>query len=205
MKHLELFETFTNKATIGIDIDGTICNFSQGFDDTYKKYFPDKELIVNDDWYWYEKLDYNGEKPSKWFRSKKAEVFDIALPYPDAVNTINNIYDFVKTYGFTFNIVSTQPTPESKEAAKLWVDKQGFKYDNIIIVDSAKDKWKYADIMVDDSNKVLETKPLSKVAIKVEQLWNVNAEGDFKIPNIKFLTIDIIKQALNKLKNKTTL
>ena len=36
MKHLKLFETFTNKVTIGIDIDGTICNFRDAYNLTYK-------------------------------------------------------------------------------------------------------------------------------------------------------------------------
>lgn len=205
MIHLKQFETFTNKVTIGIDIDGTICNFSDAYNDTHKKYFPNEEPVINDDWYWYRKMNYEGEDPDKWFKAKKSEFFNIALPYTDAVNTINNIYDFIKTYGFNLNITTYQPTEESKEAARSWIDKFGFKYDEIIFVKNAKDKWNYADIMVDDADKVIGTKPLSKVAIKVEQLWNKNSEGDFNIPNIKSLTIDLIKQAIGKLKNKTTI
>lgn len=205
MKYLDLYETFTNKVIIGIDIDGTISNFSDAYNKLYKTYFPDKEPGLNDDWHWYQKMDYNGEKPGKWFRSKKAEVFGLAQPYPDAVTSINNIYEFIKTYGFTLNIVTNQPTPESKEAAKIWVDKNGFKYDDIIFVDAAKDKWNYADIMVDDADKVIGSKPLSKVCIKIDQLWNTASEGDINIQNIKGLTIDVMKQAIAKLKNKTTL
>ena len=205
MKHLELFETFTNKVAIGIDIDGTICDFSGAYNDTHKKYFPDKEQVLNDDWYWYRKMDYAGEDPDKWFKTKKAEFFEIAQPYPDAVNTINNIYEFIKTYGFTLNIVTYQPTDESKESAKKWIENNGFRYDDIIFVKNAKDKWNYADIMVDDADKVIGNKPLSKVAIKIDQLWNTSTKGDFNLPNIKGLTIDIIKQALDRLKNKTTL
>lgn len=201
MKYLQLFETYSHKVTIGLDIDGTISNFSEAYNALYKQYFPDKEVVVNDDWYWYQKMDYNGVKPNTWFSDKKAEVFDLAQPFPDAVNTINNIYDFIKTYGYTLNIVSNQPTQESKDAAKIWVDKYGFKYDNIIFVDTAKDKWNYVDIMIDDADKVIGSKPLSKVCIKVEQVWNTKTEGDITIPSIKNLTIDVIKTAVSRLKN----
>ena len=205
MKFLELYDTFTNKVTIGIGIDGTICNFSDAYNSLYKTYFPDKDTVLNDDWYWYQKMDYNGVKPGDWFRSKKAEVFDLAQPYPGAVNTINDLYDFIKTHGFTLNIVTCQQSKEAKDAARIWIDKYGFKYDDIVFVDAAKDKWKYADIMVDDADKVIGTKPVSKVCIKIVQLWNTSTDGDINIQNIKGLTIDVAQQAISKLKNKTTI
>lgn len=200
-----IIETFKNKVVIGIDIDGTINNFADAYNILYEKYFPGKKAGIVDDWFWYQKMDYDGADPNKWFKEKKAETFDISLPYPGAVNTINNIYDFVKSYGFTLNIVTNQVTQEARDKAKIWLDKYGFKYDDVVFVDAAKDKWKYADIMVDDADKVIGSKPLSKVAIKIEQLWNIATEGDFNIPNIKALTIDIMKNAIEKLQNKTTL
>ena len=206
MIHLELYETFNNKVKIGIDIDGTICNFSEGYNNLYKQYFPDKEPAINDNWFWYQQMDYNGERPQDWFNKTKAEVFGIAQPYPDAVETINNIFDvIVKPRVFNLNIITYQPTEESKQAAKDWINKCGFKFDEIIFVKNAKDKWNYADIMVDDADKVIGSKPLSKVSIKIDQLWNTKTVGDFNLRNIKALSINIIEQAINKLQNKTTL
>jgi len=203
MKYLKFYETFIDKVIIGIDIDGTISNFGEAYNTLYKTYFPDKEIHPVDEWFWYTKMDYDGEKAGDWFNNKKAETFDLAQPYPDAMNTIDNIYKFIKTYGFTLKIVTNQPNEESKTAAKIWLEKYKFKYDDIIFVDMARDKWKYADIMVDDAPKVIDTKPLSKVAIKIEQLWNTDNQGDINIPNIKSLTIDVMKQAIFKLKNNT--
>jgi hypothetical protein len=202
---LKTYETFTNKVIIGIDVDGTISNFTEAYNTLFKRYFPDNEVFPADDWYWYRKMNYNGEDPDKWLKAKKAETFDLAVPFPGAVISINNVYDFIKTHGFTLNIVTNQITPESKESVKIWLDKYGFKYDDIIFVDAAKDKWKHADIMVDDADKVIGNKPLSKVAIKIVHPWNVNTEGDINIPNIGALTIDIMKQAIAKLKNNNTL
>jgi len=205
MKYLEIYETFTNKVVIGIDIDGTISNFAESYNILFKKYFPNNEVFIADDWYWYRKMNYDGADPDKWFKSKKAETFDLAQPFPGAVNNINNIYEFIKTHGHTLDIVTNQITPESKTEAKVWLDKYGFKYDNLVFVDAAKDKWKYADIMVDDADKVINSKPLSKVSIKIEQLWNIHDKGDFNIPSISALSIDLIQQAISKLKNNTTL
>ena len=204
MKYLKSFETFTNKVIIGIDIDGTINNMVVAYNTLYKNYFPGKEVFFADKWDWYKKMDYDGADPLEWFNSHKAEVFETCQPYQGAVITINNIYDFIKSHGFTLNVVTNQPTPEAKEAAKAWLDKNGFKYDDIIFAEPSGAKWKYVDIMVDDSDKVIGAKPLGKVAIKIIQPWNSETEGDFNIPNIKALTIDLLKQAIDKLKNKTT-
>lgn len=202
MIYLKKFENFSKKITIGIDIDGTINNFTEAYNKLYKNYFPDKDPLEATDWGWYQRMDYNGEDPRKWFKIKKAETFDISLPYDGAVNTINTIYDFVKSYGYTLNIVTNQVTEEAKQKSKIWLDKFGFKYDDIIFVDAAKDKWKFVDIMVDDADKVIGTKPLSKVSIKIIQKWNENTEGDFNIFSIKDLSINIIKLAINKVNNK---
>lgn len=206
MRYIKYYETFANKVIIGIDIDGTINDFFNGYNLLYKRYFPDKEISnIADDWYWYQKMDYNGENGRKWFNEHKAEIFDISQPYTGAVQAIDNIYQFAKSYGFTLNIVTNQPTEDSKNAAEKWLQKWGFKYDNLIFSETSRDKWKYADIMVDDADKVIGVKPLSKVSIKIEQPYNTNTEADFTIPNIRSLTIDIVKQAIDKVKNKTTL
>lgn len=205
MKHLKLFETFTNKVTIGIDIDGTICNFRDAYNLTYKKYFPEKEIDTSDDWNWYKKMDYDGEKPYLWFKSKKAEIFELAKPYQDAINSINNIYDFIKTYGYSLKIITVQPTEEAKESAKKWLQKYNFKYDDIVFAEKTTEKWKYADIIIDDAIDVINSKPLSKVSIKIEHKYNENVEGDINIQNIGSLTIDVMKSAFSKLNNKTTI
>ena len=203
MKYLQIYETFTNKITIGIDIDGTICDFVNAYNTLYKRYFPNNEISQDQNWDWYETMNYNGESSKTWFNNKKSEIFDVAHPYKGSVDTVNNIYDFIKTHGFTLNIITKQPTEESKESAKKWLDHYGFKYDDIIFVNSSMEKWKYCDILVDDSQKVIGSKPLSKVSIKIEHPHNTEIEGDFNIMTISNLTIDLMQKAISKLKNKT--
>jgi len=198
-----LNEANVNSVIIGIDIDGTISNFEEAYNKTYKKYFPNNEVYPADEWFWYKKMDYEGADVGKWFRNIKAETFENAQPYPGAVNTVNNIYDFAKNKGYTMNIVTNQPTQEARYAATFWLNDHGFKYDDITFVDDAKDKWKFADIMVDDAEQVLGSKPIGKVAIKIEQLWNTSIEGDINIPNIKALTISVMEKAISKLVKKS--
>jgi hypothetical protein len=176
----EIYETFTNKAVIGVDIDGTINNVNDVYNMLNKQYFPDGKI------------------------PRKVDVFDLSQPYSNAVVTMNNIYDFIKTYGFKLIYVTNQPSKESEIAAEAWLNRFGFKFDEIIFVKEAKEKWNYVDIMVDDSEKVIGTKPLSKVSIKVNQKWNENVNGDINISNIAGLTITVMKDAILKLKNKTT-
>jgi hypothetical protein len=54
--------------------------------------------------------------------------------------------------------------------------------------------------MVDDADKVINSKPIDKVCIKIEQLWNEDCDGDFNIPNIKSLSIGVLTNAIEKLK-----
>lgn len=110
--------------------------------------------------------------------------------------SLNNVYDFIKTYGFILNILS----PESKKDAKLWLDKNEYKYDDIIFVDNVKDKWETSDIVIDDNIHVINSKPLSKVCIKKSTVDNINSLTDINVPSIKYLTISIIKTAISKLK-----
>lgn len=201
-------EALINKIVIGVDVDGTINDFHTAYNIIYKRYFPDSDVFEPDDWYWYKKMDYNGlsdiEK-QKWFKNAKAETFDISKPYANAVTTINNIYDFIKSHGHTLNIVTNQVTQEAKDKVKIWLDEYGFKYDDLIFVDAAKDKWKFADIMIDDAEKVINNKPLSKVSIKIDKKWNEGIMGDFNIPNIDSLTIQLIQTAISKFEDKNTI
>jgi hypothetical protein len=198
MKHLKLFETFTNNIVIGIDIDGTINNMVDAYNDMYSKYFPNNKVFKADMWDWYQQMEYGDSDAKQWFNSHKAEVFDTCQPYPGAVYTIGKIYDFVKSLGYTLNIVTNQPTPEAKVAAKKWLDKNGFKYDDVNFADPSSAKWNYADIMVDDGLKVLKSKPADKVTIKIMQLWNKDLNSNFEISSINSLTPELLQKAIDQ-------
>ena len=203
MKYLKYIKEMNEIPIIwGIDIDGTINNFSEGYNTLYKMYFPDKEIIPVTDWYWYQKLDYNGEKPRKWFDAKKHEMLSISKPFPGAVEAIDKIYKYIKDNGMQLKIVSQQPNELSKVEAEKWLKKYGFIYDELIFAETSKSKWNNADIMVDDAEKVIIFAPENKVSIKVEQVWNEGVPSDLSIKDITKLTPVVVDTAIAKLKNK---
>jgi len=204
MKRIKLFENFDENMIIkvGIDIDGTINNMVDAYNELYQKYFPNNKVYKADIWDWYQQMEYDGENPKEWFESHKAEVFETCKPYPGAVNTISKIYDYVKSQGYDLYIVTNQPTPEAKVAAQIWLDENGFQYDKVFFAEQSAGKWKYADIMIDDGIKVLNGKPDDKVSIKVSHPWNDKCHSDFLIHNITELTVDLIKEAIEKFIEK---
>ena len=84
------------------------------------------------------------------------------------------------------HLYKTPILDENEFFKRLAQDLYGIKYDNIYFVDKSSDKWKYADILVDDSKKVIGSKPLSKISIKIEQPYNYDINGDF---NIEFYSV----------------
>lgn len=200
MLYIKRFESFNSKIIIGVDIDGTLYDFISSYNVLYKRYFPEKNINTDCTWDWYKKMDYNGVDPKKWMELKKSEIFQISKPYANTAVTLNNIYDFIKSYGYDLYFITLQPNEDSKLESKKWLDNFGFKYDDIIYVDISKDKWKFADILIDDSPLVLGSKPLNKISIKIEHDYNSEIDGDFNINNINNLNIDFIKKAISKIK-----
>ena len=203
MKHIKLFENFEDQIIrVGIDIDGTINNMVDAYNAMYQRYFPKNKVYKADKWDWYQQMEYDGSDAKKWFNAHKAEVFDTCQPYPGAVEAISKIYDYVKSIGHDLNIVTNQPTAEAKAAAIVWLNKNGFQYDDVIFADPSQDKWNHTDIMVDDGLKVLKYKPSNKVSIKILQLWNENLPSDFTIDGITELTPELVDDAIEDYINK---
>lgn len=110
---------------------------------------------------------------------------------------INNVYDFIKSYGITLNIIS----PETSTDIISWLDNIGIKYDGVVFVDKSK-IWNNVDILIEDDPYIINSKPLSKVCIKVTTPSNENILNDINIPNIAGLTISIVKSAISNFQKK---
>jgi hypothetical protein len=110
---------------------------------------------------------------------------------------INNVYDFIKSYGITLNIIS----PETSTDIISWLDNIGIKYDGVVFVDKSK-IWNNVDILIEDDPYIINSKPLSKVCIKVTTPSNENILNDINIPNIAGLTISIVKSAISNFDKK---
>lgn len=200
IRTFEKFAHFQEKI-LGVDLDGVLNDYVYGFNTIYHKYFPDKRVIPPDeinDWYWYKKLDYNGQNPYHWVDAHRQEMWKVSIPYPGAVEKMKQIYEYTQNNGIMLRIVTCQPGPGSSEEALNWLRRNGIKYDDISFVPRSLDKWDQSDVQIDDAPHVISTKPDDKVSIKVEQLWNENVRGDFNIYDITFLTPKIIEKAFKK-------
>lgn len=188
---------------LGVDLDGVLNNFTEGFNIIYKRYFPNSEIVPAediDDWNWYEKLNYDGQDPQVWFNEHKHETWYVSLPYPGAVDAMRNVYEYTQMEGIILRIVTMQPTEQAKKEAVKWLTKYGIKYDDIAFVNRSKEKWDNAQVQVDDSPGVLSAKPRDRVGIKVETKYNTMVDSDFSISDITLLTPDLLDIAFKKLK-----
>jgi 5'(3')-deoxyribonucleotidase len=202
IKTYEQFAHFEEKI-LGIDLDGVLNNFTESYNIVYKKYFPEYPVIPYEkinDWNYFTKYNYDGYDPYKWFNEHKAEAWLISTPYKGAIETMKNVYKYTQNNGIILRIVTSQPSEESKKEAVKWLTKHEIKYDDISFVWRSKDKWNNADVMVDDSPKVLESKPDDKISIKVMFDYNEDVYADFEISSFNILDADLIETSFEKLK-----
>jgi len=203
---IKKFEQFSHieEMILGVDLDGVLNDFIEGFNVVYHKSFPDNYFVPSDEideWFWYQKLDYDGEAPDKWFFGHKAETWYYSKPYPGAIKTMRNLYEYTQDEGIILRIVTSQMTPEAEKASIKWLMKYGIKYDDISFTYRSKDKWDNADVLIDDSPSVLKAKPDNKVSIKVNMKYNIDVNSDFKISKIGLLSPELVHKAFKKLKS----
>jgi len=203
---IKKFEKYSEieELVLGIDLDGVLNDFTEGFNIVYRKYFPYNYYVPTkeiNDWTWYHGLDYNGEDPDKWFFDHKHEGWLVSEPYPGAIDTMKSIYRYTQNNGILLRIVSQQIGENAQRGAIDWMKKYGIKYDDIAFPKRSKEKWNNAHIMVDDSPHVLSYKPDDKVSIKVIQKWNRGIGADFQIRDITYLSPRLVEDAFEKLKH----
>jgi len=201
---IKTFEKFSQleERVLGVDLDGVLNYFTESFNVIYKKYFPDNIIVPArniDEWYWYRGLEYDGENADDWFNKHKAETWEVSKPYDGVIEAMKDTYDYTQHNGILLRIVSNQPDENSKKEAVRWLNRYGIKYDDIAFVKRSKDKWDNADVMVDDSPSVLESKPSDKIGIKVIQKWNLHVRSDFNIADIRMLP-EIVDDAFEKFR-----
>lgn len=180
----------------GVDIDGVQNDFVNGFFDVYQKYFPNKEFERDiDEWYFYQKVDLDGANPDDFFMKTKGETWQYSKPYPGVPETMRMIYEWCKDNDLILKIVTSQPTKEAQEGAIEWLAKYNIPYDDIVFTRS-RSKFNHCDILIDDSHKVLNSKPDNKVSIKVRRKWNENVKSDFEIDGLNNITTQILDDSL---------
>jgi len=209
--NIKTFEQFSEaeEKILGMDLDGVLNNFIGGFNAVYKKHFPDGSNVIDPDkvfdWNWWMEFNYGDQNPFEWFKNQKAETWLYSNPFRGAIETMKTIYTYTQNNGIILIVVTSQMTKEAEKMAVDWLRKHDIKYDDISFVYRSKDKWDHADVMVDDSPYVLNSKPKNRVSIKLNQNYNIGVKADFNVDSIRYLTPYIIKKAFEKYENIRTI
>ncbi len=191
-----------NKKILGIDIDGVIRAFIDRFACIYEREMGIKPLLPVTNENLLKHFPFpNGEKELESFIYEEFVLEIFAHANEIKLNTmfyVNQLADKVKKMGHEVIIVSKQ-FAKSKPATLFFLSKTGCLVDKIIFVQNSSDKWKYVDIMVDDSPEVLNSKPEGKISIKFDTEYNKEVKSNYSIDDIKILLED--DKFLNEILN----
>jgi hypothetical protein len=171
---------------VGITIDGVIRDFITKFESVYDKYNP---LPVEE-----------GEEES--VVESSLEIFGHAGETKlNSVEHLNQLHNLIEDMGHT-PIVISKELNNSKPATLFFLSKLSSKVNNIIFVRDFDKKWDHVDILITANPTTLDTKPRSKVSIKVINHYNKDCESDYTIIDLKELVDD--KKILEKVLNTET-
>ena len=127
-------------------------------------------------------------------------IFDHCKPYNNSVNTINNIYDFLNNKNHKLFIFSLIKSDDDKNKIESWLNNFNINFNEILFINKIQELWYHIDILIDDSDKVINTKPLNKMCIKVDNYDNENSYSEFNVKSINDISINLINKALNNIK-----
>ena len=204
---------------IGITIDGVVRDFITKFELVYDKYYPviDEETGENisierdiKDLELYKYFKFSGDTPSQektelnkfMYVDASLEIFGHAGEVKlNSVEYLNQLHNLIEDMGHTPIIISKELN-NSKPATLFFLSKLSSKVNNIIFVRDFDKKWDHVDILITANPTTLDTKPRSKVSIKVINHYNKDCESDYTIIDLKELVDD--KKILEKVLNTET-
>lgn len=182
------------KHKIGIDLDGVCRDFLDGMNKAFVHAYPHLASKVKpqtsyafDNWPFKEA----GVDPWDFMRQYPETVFAFSKPIPGSIEAVREVVNELESKGNEIIIVSHQ-TPDISRYSWLWLYLNQVPVSNVIFVSDSTEKWKYVDIMIDDSPHVLDAKPVGKISFKVNHPYNKDNKSDWSIDHIKeFLPIFI--------------
>jgi hypothetical protein len=201
---------------VGITIDGVIRDFITKFESVYDKYNPlpleegEEESVETPERNiksldLLEYFDFSGgtKQLNKFmYVESSLEIFGHAGETKlNSVEHLNQLHNLIEDMGHT-PIVISKELNNSKPATLFFLSKLSSKVNNIIFVRDFDKKWDHVDILITANPTTLDTKPRSKVSIKVINHYNKDCESDYTIIDLKELVDD--KKILEKVLNTET-
>lgn len=201
---------------VGITIDGVIRDFITKFESVYDKYNPlpveegEEESVETPERNiksldLLEYFDFSGgtkQLNEFMYVESSLEIFGHAGETKlNSVEHLNQLHNLIEDMGHT-PIVISKELNNSKPATLFFLSKLSSKVNNIIFVRDFDKKWEHVDILITANPTTLDTKPRSKVSIKVINHYNKDCESDYTIIDLKELVDD--KKILEKVLNTET-
>lgn len=201
---------------VGITIDGVIRDFITKFESVYDKYNPlpleegEEESVETPERNiksldLLEYFDFSGgtkQLNEFMYVESSLEIFGHAGETKlNSVEHLNQLHNLIEDMGHT-PIVISKELNNSKPATLFFLSKLSSKVNNIIFVRDFDKKWDHVDILITANPTTLDTKPQSKVSIKVINHYNKDCESDYTIIDLKELVDD--KKILEKVLNTET-
>ena len=193
----------------GFDVDGCLRDFATGLNNVYIKQFPQYKNMVEPtatSWGWFHSYEFEGKEPQDWMIENVEKILALSPVYEGINDIFNMALDEIKKLdGAKLKIITHQMTNPAKiETTRfLYEHLERAKEVDIIFSTGMKDKWNYADIMLDDSPNLLQSKPEDKTTIKVRHEYNKDIGADFTLIKFINLTPEIIREAFkNQLANQ---
>jgi 5'(3')-deoxyribonucleotidase len=176
---------------IAVDIDGVQRMFHRQLEKIYDRYYPNNNRLPITGWDLSEFFPI-GKKINKFiYKDHQEEIFLSADPFPGILRFMKWLHE-----NFTVKIITAQPDPKSKEYAKLWLKKNGIKYD-FFYCTYEKELLHY-DIIIEDSPKMIpKIKKEGKTVIRMVRPWNKAVDGVSSVRNhreLKFKINELTKE-----------
>lgn len=115
------------------------------------------------------------------YNSGSFEIFGRAIETNPG--NIHKLKDIEKKSKIEFVLLNKE-SPRSKCATLFFLSKINFDFNEILFPLKDKDFWNDVDVLITDNPKILKTKPKGKIAIKVENQFNVDIKSDYSIVSI---------------------
>lgn len=141
-------------AIIAFDIDDTVADGMSVFLPTQNKHFKKNVTIDQLHGEMHELYGVTKEELLQYFVDAGPDVLPLLKPLPGAVELVNKLYD----EGHQIYFITARPEFNAKEITIDWLDKYGFKYDELYF-----DGYKIqhcidlgVDVIIDDFIKIIE-------------------------------------------------
>lgn len=188
---------------IGVDVDAVLRNWAKSFNDTYREVFPHYSHLLknNREWVNIEGLKYDELGLKGFLKKYEKKIYLEAEILPNVQKTMEWLKQMSKDLGFKLIIISKQTLKLEKDCTYEWLKNNMLLCDTVVFTNNFQAKWKFADIIIDDSVDVLSSKPktLNKISIKVSMPYNNKTESDFIIDSFGTLIPQDILNAIHKL------